>query len=344
MILKIKIHTDFKELVRYPKPVIFPLIEYLNNKKSTLHQYYEITTLQNCDFAVLPLALDFYFNINQKKYVTSFIGAATKLNKKIIVFTANDIGKTIKNNLLITLRLGGFNDKFDKNTFIMSPFINDPYKFLNKEILYLDKKIFPEIGFVGHSNGSFIKIVKEFLLFLNANLKVFIGNNNVDYSTFYPSSYFRNKYLKIIMKDQTIKTNFIFRKKYRAGATNAETIFATTNDFFLNIYNNPYTFCMRGGGNFSVRLYETLAMGRIPVFINTNCRLPFINQIDWTKHCIIIDEKDSNQLNNKIIQFHSQFSKLEFITLQRSNRILWEKYFTKEHFFIQFQKELLHEI
>ena len=52
-------------------------------------------------------------------------------------------------------------------------------------------------------------------------------------------------------------------------------------DYLLNLINNAFTICIRGAGNFSYRLYETLMMGRIPLIINTNQVFPFENIINY---------------------------------------------------------------
>ena len=63
-------------------------------------------------------------------------------------------------------------------------------------------------------------------------------------------------------------------------------------EFYENMVSSDYIVCVRGGGNFSVRLYETLAMGRIPIFINTDCLLPLNKSIDWKKHVVWIERED----------------------------------------------------
>ena len=52
-------------------------------------------------------------------------------------------------------------------------------------------------------------------------------------------------------------------------------------EYYQNIDNTDYTLCIRGTGNFSVQFYQTLALGRIPIFINTDCILPFEKEINW---------------------------------------------------------------
>ena len=50
-----------------------------------------------------------------------------------------------------------------------------------------------------------------------------------------------------------------------------------TKNRFSSKYTNDnlYGLCVRGFGNFSFRLGETLMMGRIPILIDTECILPF---------------------------------------------------------------------
>ena len=129
-----------------------------------------------------------------------------------------------------------------------------------------------------------------------------------------------------------IETDFIYRKQYKAGAKTESDRIKSTFEFFKNIESNPYTFCLRGVGNFSVRLYETLAMGRIPVVVDTDFRLPLDQSIDWSKHCLIFKEKD---LEQGLIDFHKRITPEAFAEMQIGNRKLWMEYLAREGYFSQ---------
>lgn len=338
---KIKLFTDLEILKNVPKGYIFPLIDYLYQDSQNMSGYYQITnTILECDIAVLPVAVDFLLNNKRHKYVTDFIKNAENANKKVLNFTSGDFGATLNNDNIVTVRLAGFKTKFKNKTFIMPPFINDPYAFLNKKVDYLGKESIPKVGFVGHSATGIVKLAKEFLIFVNGFLKRIAKKEHTDYQFFYPSSFFRFKYLNILKKSPEISCDFILRNQYRAGVKTEADKHKTSLEFFQNIHDNPYTFCMRGGGNFSVRFYETLAMGRIPILIDTDCQLPFSENIDWNKHCLIISEKEVKNLPEKLLDFHSDLTPERFLALQKENRLLWEEYFTKETFFKQLAEEL----
>ena len=121
-----------------------------------------------------------------------------------------------------------------------------------------------------------------------------------------------------------LNNNFIERKKYRAGVKTSDERAKTTQEFYENIYNAVYTVCVRGGGNFSVRLYETLAMGRIPILINTDGFMPLANIIHWKNHVVWVEENELNTLPEKMLEFHKKYSFEEKVVLMKQNRLLWE--------------------
>lgn len=339
--MKVKLYTDLAKIKAAPSwGYVFPLLELLHDEASSLHDYYVFTTLEACDYIALPLTIDYVLQ-HDAAYFEAILKQSETFGKKVLVFSASDVGKTLTHPNCITIRLGGFKSKFVQTTYIMPPFITDPYVFLGKSIGYLPKEAVPAVGFVGHSNGSFFKLVKEFLIYARFSLRGLLKKHYFDYQSFYPSSYYRFSYLNLLAKSKAVDTHFIYRKKYRAGVTSPEARKQTSLEFFQNIYDTPYTFCMRGTGNFSVRLYETLAMGRIPVVINTDCQFPFEDLIDWERHCLLIDAEQVATIGARLSRFHASLSPSDFIALQQSNRTLWEDYFTKEAFFIQLSAKLL---
>jgi len=343
----IKFYTDRRLLLEnIPNATRFPLIDCLTTHKD-LESNSDFEFVENpveCDVFLFPIAIEFLTHLGRKKDIDDFVNKAKNCNKKVLVFTAGDVGLTLKFDNVITMRLGGFHSKMKKNTIIMPPFIEDPFIKINDNFKLLEKKDMPTIGFVGHANGGVLKIVKEYLIYIKLFLLRIKKNKYIDHQSFYPSSFFRHKYLKFLEKNVNIETNFIYRNQYRAGAKTEKDLEATTLEFYQNINLSPYTFCMRGMGNFSVRFYETLAMGRIPVLLDTDCKLPFSETINWDDHCLIIEKKDVKNISSKLLHFHQSFSVESFKKIQASNRLLWETYFTKYNFFIQLKQILMNDL
>lgn len=331
----LKLFTDIKLLNEENRSYVFPLIFDLYFSKSQfLSKYYSLTdSIKDSDIIILPLEYAFMLK-NHKNYLNPFFKQTKQYTKPVWIYSGGDFGISLDDNQIYNFRLGGFKSKLNPRTIILPSFITDPYsEYLNKNFKPLIKEEVPRIGFVGHAKSGNIKLIKEFLIYLGINTRRLFKLEFTDYQSFYPSSIKRAKYLHYLKLNKHLKTVFILRNKYRAGFTSGENKKKTTIEFYRNIYENPYTFCMRGGGNFSVRFYETLAVGRIPVLLDTDCLLPLASAINWSQHCIILKDFEFKSLSNKIVNFHNNIGDEEFIKLQKSNRKLWEEFLTRHSFF-----------
>lgn len=314
------------------KRLLFPLLQnlYYNLEKSELKEYYSFSKdILSADIVIIPLDINYFFILKKEKELQAMINEAKKYAKPIWVYSSGDIGKST-NAEVFTFRLGGFNSKLDNNTFIIPAFIQDPYlAFLNRDFKAIEKEEKPTIGFIGHANGSHLKYFKEFLVFIYSNYKRIRNNNSFDFQPFFPSGKFRYDILIDLFENPEIKTDFIFRKRYRAGAKNQLEKIKTTLEFYENIDQSLYTICVRGAGNFSIRLYEVLAMGRIPVVIKSDFRLP-LPFLDWASHCVFADKENIAQT---LINFHNSNSSEDLIKLQESNMIFWKEKLSFEGYF-----------
>ena len=197
-----------------------------------------------------------------------------------------------------------------------------------------EKNDMPSIGFVGMADYPIIKLVLLIFKQYLKNFQYIFQNNIFESGPIIPYFIHRNSSLNKIKNTRGIKSNFILRKTFAEGIRTIDSSARLT--FINNIINNDYTFCMRGGGNYSLRLYETLCLGRIPLFINTNCVLPFEEKIDWKEICLWIDEDNLDRIGEIIIDFHSSITNNNFKERQVYAREVWEQYLSKEGFIKHF--------
>ena len=60
-------------------------------------------------------------------------------------------------------------------------------------------------------------------------------------------------------------------------------------DLFLNCTSRSrFTLCPRGYGATSYRLYESMQLGSIPVYISDKHLLPWSDKLDWSSFCIVV--------------------------------------------------------
>jgi len=153
----------------------------------------------------------------------------------------------------------------------------------------------------------------------------------------------RAQALHMLSRSKDIRDNFIFRDHWFNGAfvnegMNVPLLRESRRQYLANMLESDYILCARGIGNYSIRLYETLCLGRIPVFINTDCVLPFEQWIDWKQYCVWVEEQDIPHIADKVMEFHEQLSPGQFQDLQRACRQLWVEWLSPQGFFKNFYR------
>ena len=149
----------------------------------------------------------------------------------------------------------------------------------------------------------------------------------------------RTEALRYLSQSKQVATNLVIRDRFLAGTQLADgrvdldAFSKAQSEYVQNMIGSDYILCARGGGNFSYRLYETLSCGRIPIFVDTDCVLPYDFAFDWKRHCVWVDLGELSKIAERVIEFHDGLSSQQFIDLQRENRALWEQWLSPEGFF-----------
>jgi len=164
-----------------------------------------------------------------------------------------------------------------------------------------------------------------------------------------PAPEIRYKALDVLARSGRFTMNVILRPHFFGGAMHWQPVndvitphwhggdvARVREEFVRNMIDSDYIVCARGGGNFSHRFYETLCFGRIPIFIDTDCVLPFHKTIDWKRYGIWIDESQVEALPEIVAAFHERITPDEFVAMQRAGRALWEERLSTAAFFRHF--------
>lgn len=100
-----------------------------------------------------------------------------------------------------------------------------------------------------------------------------------------------------------------------------------TQIFRYLINNTIFTLCPRGYGPTSFRLYESIQMKSIPIYISDKFWLPYENEIKWNKFSLCINE---NQINNIPQIVDNIIKEKKYEEMIREGQHIYEKYFTWE--------------
>ena len=173
------------------------------------------------------------------------------------------------------------------------------------------KNITSSIGFCGcpHTHPTRKKLLQD----LDAL-------QEIDFDSFYTSNFYNHT--KYIVKHRHPNLSVAEREKIIQ-----ETRANLKEEFNQRLQRNIFSLCPRGRGNYSVRFYESLRAGRIPVMIDTDQVFPLEDTIDWGD--IVICAKTTEELLQKV---HDWTENRDLIEVQKRCREVWETYLHFPHF------------
>lgn len=353
--MQLNIYSDRNYLPKGMEPVIilYPFWkEFIPNEKHPWSRAYgkyieisnslfKMTSLEEADIVVMPTnwrlirGESWRSKVNKEAENLSieFADKVANSGKEIVIFFAGDCcAEEVPINNATVIRTAAYRSKRGQKDIIMPSFTEDFVKeYLEDQMPLRQKSNKPLVGFCGLAiNNSWETKLKEFLyhgLMLTKSLELGVSP--------YKGRYLRSQALKILAESPSlINTNFIIRdKSVFLTIDDIERRKKTRAEYVKNMVESDYILCCRGSANYSIRLYETLSCGRIPIFIDTDCVLPEDSIIDWKKYCVWIDEKEIPYIAEKVAEFHSNISDQEFLDLQHECRNLWKNRLSPEGFY-----------
>lgn len=290
---------------------------------------YFVESIELSEIVLIPYPINFYFSQKKHEDLASLNTLCKEKKLTAFGYISGDFGIELPEfSNIVYFRMGGFRSQLSDRNKGFPVALSDHFQriYQMETIKTIAKRELPVVGFCGHATLSNLKRVKELAKCLKENGRRFLQNPfRKDWEPLFASAYERAQLLRYFEDSTLIKTNFIYRNQYRAGAQTDMEREETTLTYYDNIASSDYVLCVRGAGNFSVRFYETLMMGKTPVFVNTDCLLPFEDQIDWKQHVIWVEWKDRKNVAAIVSDFHKNVSNEAFMQLQLDNRKLWKE-------------------
>ena len=236
------------------------------------------------------ISCKFKWNMPTHK-VQNIINSYTNNTDKIIyIFLISDSCEqfTIPENIRL-YRTSLYKSKQNKNEYLL-PYI---WGGITKSVPNLEKGKCPIVGFCGVRDGRV-------------------------------HSKFRKKTLELFKSNKNIKSNFIIRKNFWGGNPHDPKL---VYDFENNMISSHFNVCNRGIGNFSMRFYQTLSCGRIPILLNTDMILPFEEEINWND-IIILGDTEEELVTNVLYCWNTK----NILEMQIKCKEIYNKYFSNTNF------------
>ena len=192
----------------------------------------------------------------------------------------------------------------------------------------------PSIGFVGQGNGS----LQHKMIRLNSDEVIEsygferVSGEQPLRNPINIGLVLRQRVLNSLSKSKALTTNFVVREINYAVAKG--DLSHNRTEYLENMNQNLFSLCVRGGGNYSIRLYEALATGRIPVIIDDTMPLPLSEHIDWSAISVRVPISQIDSVGEIVAAFFESKTPGELIQIQHATRQTWLDFLTRSNFFI----------
>jgi len=185
------------------------------------------------------------------------------------------------------------------------------------------KRDAPTVGFVGWTRISPLRRVKTYIKECVPRLRALF---DVRYRTLTKGVLWRASALKALARTSGVELQALQRASFGGRTDTAEDAARWRKEFVDNLEQCDYALCIKGDDNVSYRFYEALSMGRIPLFVDTECVLPLEDDVEYRSFCVFIDWRDAGRIGEKLREFHARVSPEEFEAMQRRAREAYEHY------------------
>jgi len=305
------------------------------------HSFFEMSSLDEADFCVLPVAWELVAdNSKALSLAHEFAQMAKSAGKKVVVFFWSDSDEEVPIENATVFRTSLYRSKRRTNEYAMPAWGEDfVTKYFGGHLPIYEKSVRPILGFCGFAYPMKTPLERKLKTAVKRTaglLGIEVGKSRGQVSLTHAA---RSQALRTLSESALLETNFIIRDGFLGGARLADgredpaLLKKAQGEYVENMMQSNYVLCSRGAGNFSYRLYETLSCGRVPVFVDTDCVLPYDFAIDWRRYCVWVDESEISMVAEKVVEFHERLSSREFVRLQHECRELWEQWLSPEGFF-----------
>ena len=288
--------------------------------------YTVVDNPKDADFIAVPYN---YFSVkNIAGYINECVAVAQSVQKKILIFAYGDSDEEINIPNSIIFRMSQYAGKKRGNEIIMPAYVEDLGSDDFARRLKKDSK--PVVSFVGWAGLK--NFSQRFKYFYKIITKINLHRQGL---------YFRRKTLWILDKSNLVDTAFVIRSSYSGHKNTIElSPEEARREFIEKINNSDFSLAVKGDGNYSLRFYEILSLGRIPVLVDTDCPLPFEDKIKYDDFILRVDYKKIDKIDQIISDYYKKLDNDQFVEMQKKARGAFSKYLNIRSFFMIAFKEL----
>lgn len=276
------------------------------------------------DFFLLPHSFSVGMSRNTA-YVSHLSALAGTHGKKLVIFAEGDSTTPIVVPHALVFRTSQYAYNKRQNEIIMPPQVYAEDVLDEAAFTTRPKGEKPVVSFCG---WSALGTVRE-------KAKFFARNAYADFRTHVlrdphaavkkQGIYFRQKAIVALKQSSLVETSFIERDFF---SVNKHTIKLPREvlraEYLKNIQDSDFVLAPKGDGNFSIRFYEALALGRFPVLVDTDCVLPDEENLPYENHIVRVPYREIARLGRFVARFYERFTPDSYAEAQVAARAFFQ--------------------
>lgn len=318
-----------------PKKQLFLYESFFSDKPGTEQFLFKPKTGLQYNFQVVTRAEDADVIIESSPVTHGNVATWKSLERTVsdkprIVQVGGDLSHDIFLDDPIVLKVTQYKDLKRENEVIMPPFCED----LGTLYGFVPRKKHdgvPVVSFCGWAGFSNAKAYVKYLL------KLLLSGG-----VYRQGMYFRRKSIAALKKSSRVETSFVLRNSFSGSSrTIGLDPQQARAEYVKNMADSDFVLAPKGDANYSVRFFEALSMGRIPVLIDTDVCLPFENKIDYSKCVLRVSWKDLSKLPDIIADFYAKVTAEEWLAMQNEARRVFVEYLRYDAFWNKLLDETL---
>jgi len=294
--------------------------------------------IEDADFVLVPYSYDRLKAANPER-LASIIDEAKRAGKTLLIDGAGDIEHRIEIPNSVVLRISQYAYSRQQNEVTVPGVAEDLLEsYAGGELQIREKPERPSVGFTGWAGMSLKTRAKTYWKELPIVLAALFDEKR---GAERKGILFRERALRALSHEPRIEPHFTSRASYSGHVKTIQgSVAGNRKQFVDNLLGSDYALCVKGDANYSVRFYEALSLGRIPLFLDTACVLPLEDTVKYRDFCVFVDWRDADRIGDILVDFHRNLSPERFVEMQKEARSAY-----REHLrFDAFSRELAEKL
>jgi hypothetical protein len=292
---------------------------------------------EDADFILVPHGLSREPDVRMRAHLDTVRALGKEHQKEIILLIGGDLSHNIFVDDMIVLKGSQYRYMKRRNEVTVPPFVED----FGRASIVRQKGEKPVVGFCGWA-GFPTKMARARYLARNmlCDIEAVFGNA---YARVHKKGlWFRRKAMRALELSPDVDTRFIVRTTF-SGSTKTISLdpAVAREEYLRNMEESDFVLAPKGEGNFSVRFYEALAMGRIPVLIDTECCLAFEGDVPYDEIIVRVPWQEADRVADYIRARWGEMSDESYARLQNRIRDIYHRYIRYDAFFNRLFAEVL---